>query len=522
MPEPDKSPVLADKIETLVTASEAYPRLESLFLGAQSTIQMGFRLFEPRTKLQGEGQQVGKTWVDLFVHTLNRGVPIDLTISDFDPVMAYEMHLQAWQFVAISHGINELTVPGAARLTVRCILHPAEGGLAPRLMFWPRTRRAMQQVIATINAHADPECLLRASPRLFELLQIDGGIVSARSHALPRLYPVTLHYKMAVFDGQVTYVGGLDLNNRRYDTPQHERPSQDTWHDVQLVIRDARIAQDASAFIHAVPDAVLGRIPLPATTSAFRATLSRKRRHNMFSLAPVTICSGLLSAHLEQIRTARRFIYIENQFFRDKRIAAALAEAAQRNKQLCVILLLPAAPEKIAFDDGPGLDVRYGEHLQVRSIRTVRRAFGDRFLVVSPVQPRRPDSNDSAAERATLASAPIIYVHAKVSIFDDSCAIVASANLNGRSMSWDAETGVVLTDPEAVKAIRAKLFRNWMLDDADPAFFAVNTAFAAWSGRALDNAGLPPESRVGFIVPYALQPAAKIGVPIPGAPEAMV
>ncbi len=44
-------------------------------------------------------------------------------------------------------------------------------------------------------------------------------------------------------------------------------------------------------------------------------------------------------------------------------------------------------------------------------------------------------------DRDRLGGAPMIYVHAKVSIFDRSAAIVSSANLNGRSLRWDTEAG---------------------------------------------------------------------------------
>jgi hypothetical protein len=73
----------------LLTAQEAYPRLEALFLTARHSISMGFRLFDPNTRLLSDaGWAIGETWSDLFLNTLNRGVPIDMTVADFGPVMA--------------------------------------------------------------------------------------------------------------------------------------------------------------------------------------------------------------------------------------------------------------------------------------------------------------------------------------------------------------------------------------------------------------------------------------------------
>ncbi|MFC6587004.1 hypothetical protein ACFQDZ_07085 [Sulfitobacter pacificus] len=63
-----------NQFEILITAQEAYPRLEALFLDAKERIDMGFRLFDPSTRLLSErARAVGDTWTDLFLHTLKRG-----------------------------------------------------------------------------------------------------------------------------------------------------------------------------------------------------------------------------------------------------------------------------------------------------------------------------------------------------------------------------------------------------------------------------------------------------------------
>ena len=70
----------------LITAAEAYPELEERFLQARSHIRLGFRIFDPRTPLYSEaGRAVGADWFDLLVHTLGRGVRIELALCDFDP-----------------------------------------------------------------------------------------------------------------------------------------------------------------------------------------------------------------------------------------------------------------------------------------------------------------------------------------------------------------------------------------------------------------------------------------------------
>ncbi|WP_323035313.1 phospholipase D family protein [Pararhodobacter sp.] len=509
-----------DRLEILLTAHQAYPRLEALFLSAQRDIRLGFRLFDPRTKLLSEAARaVGETWVDLLLHTVNRGIPIDMTVSDFDPVMAFEMHRRAWKFVSIAVALNEISEPGAARLTVRCVLHPASGGLVPRLMFAPKTRAKLRQIADAMNKAPDPQDQLCHAPRLHAVLKYDGTRVRMRRRALPRLNPVTLHHKMAVIDAAVTYLGGLDLNNRRIDDTDHDQAAQQTWHDLQLISHDPKVAADATDFLQRLPDIIDRKGHLRRASSAFRTTVSRRRARNVIHLAPESVDESLLHDHLAQIAAARQFIYLETQYFRDRRLVSALRKAARRNPRLRLVVLLPGAPDDVAFHKTPELDGRFGEYLQARAIRRVRRRFGARFLAVSPVQPREPERRDTSAPRATLAGAPIVYVHSKVAIFDDRAAIVSSANLNGRSMRWDAEAGLLLTEPAQVSDLTRAVFGTWL---ATESAFDPETVFDLWAERARTNAHCAPEQRKGFIVPYDVEPASKIGVPIPGAPTDMV
>ena len=103
-----------------------------------------------------------------------------------------------------------------------------------------------------------------------------------------------------------------------------------------------------------------------------------------------------MSAHLALIRRARRFLYIETQYFRDRTLARALAARAKVNRDLQMILILPAAPDEVAFDKRVALDIRFGEALQAAALRILRHGFGNRLFVGSPAQPRprrRPTSS---------------------------------------------------------------------------------------------------------------------------------
>ena len=50
----------------------------------------------------------------------------------------------------------------------------------------------------------------------------------------PILRPVTLHQKFAIADAVDCIIGGMDIDERRWDTPDHDRPAEQTWHDVSM------------------------------------------------------------------------------------------------------------------------------------------------------------------------------------------------------------------------------------------------------------------------------------------------
>ena len=237
-------------------------------------------------------------------------------------------------------------------------------------------------------------------------------------------------------------------------------------------------------------------------------------------MSPRRVVREIDDWHRSSISGAQTFIYLETQFFRDLSLANALARRARENPGLGVILVLPAAPEDVAFEGNGDRAVRFGEWLQARSLRTIRRAFGpERLLVASPV---RPQWADEETGRAVLHGAPIIYVHAKVSIFDSDRASVTSANLNGRSLRWDTEAGVTLDNPEHVALLRRRCMEHWLPKDADPAMLDPATALPLWRDMVEGNARRRPDERAGFLVPHDPTPAQEFGEDLPGVPPEAV
>lgn len=508
--------------EVLVTASEAYPALERAFLAARTEIWASFRVFDPETRLRSpEARSIGETWFDLVADTLARGVTLNIVISDFDPLVRSKLHRGTWR--SLRALIAAAEIAGAQdRLRVTAGLHPAEAGLLPRLLLWPVILHRQNKTARWLNGLGKPErqAAIRDMPILAERFAVSGdGAVRPKLWPIPRLYPATHHQKLAVFDRETLYIGGLDLDERRFDTRGHDLEADQTWHDVQLIVRGGA-AKEAQAHLESFLDETAAKRE-PGRKKRLLRTLSRARRGSFLRIGPEPAVDDLAVAHQHHARRARRLIYLETQFFRDLGLARHLARLAGQNPDLSLIVVLPGAPEDVAFGKKPGLDGRFGEFLQTRALKILARAFGRRLFIASMAQARRP-SVETESGRATLHGAPIVYIHSKVSFFDDTAAIVSSANLNGRSLRWDTEAGLLVSDRAQVRHLRREVMGNWLPKDADDSFFDPGRAVSAWRALAIRNARKDPADREGFVLPYDIDAAEADATDVPVIPQEMV
>jgi phospholipase D1/2 len=516
----EQPPHKVGQTRVLITAAEAYPELERAFLNAEREIWAGFRVFDLWCRLRTEeARAVGKTWLDLMVHTLKRGVQVNMAISDFDPIMAPALHAETWRSMRAFLAATELAGP-EARLSVVAAAHPARVGLPHRLLFWPWVWRRLRDAVDDLNAFEPHERARRllGMPGLHRhVKELEDGTLRAKMWPPADPLPVTHHQKIAVFDRSRLYVGGLDLDERRFDDPGHRRRRDETWHDIQVLIDSGPEVAEAQDHLERFLAVTNGQ-DRPAPSTRLLTTLSRRRRVTTPFIGPKPVGNTIARAHHARVSAAKKLIYLETQFFRDRALSEALAQAAREKPELGLVLIVPAAPEDVAFDGATSTDARFGEYLQAQAVDRVLDAFGPRVAVCSPV---RPVAHDTGA-RDSHAGSPIVYVHAKASIFDDSSAIVSSANLNGRSLCWDTEAGVELTDREIVLELRRRMFKHWLGEEPEEAFASPDGVVAAVRQRAEDNLAAKPEERRGFLVPYDPEPAREFGRRVPGIPEAMV
>lgn len=487
--------------EVLITADEAWPAFERAVLSARARIHGSFRVFDLRTKLRSdEARAVGDDWFDLLAHVVKCGVQVTLVVSDFDPVMATPLHELTWKTVRQGVALAEVADAKAGQVQVKACLHPARAGMLPRGMLLPAALKCKWEQLSGLNED-----------------RLTRQAVLLNSKALPELRTVSHHQKLAVIDHDTLFIGGLDLNERRFDTLEHDRPARETWSDVHLLMRNGPEVAEASAHLDSFLDVTSGRCD-PPQLSVIKRTLSAPRRMQFPYLSPRTVLNEIEEAHIASFGAARHLIHIETQFLRSSVVAEALAEAAVKNPDLRLVAILPALPEALAFYDEDGLDTRFGMALQKDAVSVVRDAFQDRATLASPVRPVLAPRD----RMACLAGSPMIYVHNKVLVKDDDYALIGSANLNGRSMRWDTEAAVAITDRAHVSALRSRLMSHWWFDDlpaeaSDPA-----TLQPWWDREIVANGVCLPENRSGFLVPYDADNQAELARSLPGITENIV
>ncbi len=466
--------------EVFVAADAAFAAFEQAVLDARFSFLGGFRIFDMRTRLVSEaGRAIGETWFDLLAHVVARGVRVDLTISDFDPIYATELHALTWGTLKQAAALREVTGASEQQVQVRQALHPATPGLVPWLAFLPPTLRKARAQRARMSDSA-----LRAAPGLA---------------GTPQLHPVTHHQKLAVIDDDTLYIGGLDLNARRFDTADHDRPAPQTWSDVQVIVRNDPAVAEAATHIKSFDAVVRGQTKPPAMTHIKR-TLSVDRLLKLPFLSPRTLVSEIEQLHLEAIGQARHLIYIETQFMRSPRIADALAEASAAQSALSLILILPALPEPAAFapEDDIGFETRYGLGLERDALAKIREGFEDRATIAAPVQPIMAPRDDTSSS----AGSPMIYVHNKVLVRDGDLAFVGSANMNGRSLRWDTEAGLTITQSDRIAHLRRVVHRHWWRKDLTGDWADPERMQPLWQAEIRRNDVRHPEKRAGFLVSH--------------------
>lgn len=248
------------------------------------------------------------------------------------------------------------------------------------------------------------------------------------------------HQKIAVLDDRLAVCGGIDMTQDRWDTRAHEEKDRrrrrphgrkyGPWHDATMMLegeaarqlgvlsreRWHRAGGDRIAEIEASEDS-LWPDDLPVQFEHVEIGIARTRARYE-ECGEIREIEDLL---LRQIAAAKKFIYSENQYFTSPRIAEAIGKRLREDDPPEIVLVQPLVAdgwlEQQAMDHARALLVHGLFELDHKG------RFG---LFI-------PHTGDTP-----------IYVHAKLTIFDDEVLRIGSANFNNRSMGLDSECDVFI------------------------------------------------------------------------------
>ena len=152
------------------------------------------------------------------------------------------------------------------------------------------------------------------------------------------------------------------------------------------------------------------------------------------------------------IKMAKKFIYIEDQYFVSRRIKAELLKKLIDQDFAFLLILMQ---DSALFESGPDLlDNEFPYLIAARNeIRTD-------FLKVDPKQNKWRMFTLRASQNEGRQKFCGSYVHSKTMIFDDDFAVIGSANADNRGYTYDTEIAVGVTDDPFGRVSAQRFSRN--------------------------------------------------------------
>jgi phospholipase D1/2 len=276
------------------------------------------------------------------------------------------------------------------------------------------------------------------------------------------------HQKFVVIDGEISFLGGLDLCDHRWDDRRHCEPNplrvsrgepHKPFHDVQAYVHSSQIAAQLTALFTARWHAAKGK---PFTLPRVEARRPRYEPHNAVPLATSRIalsrtdphgqpegardCREFCALTLDAVEAAERLIYVETQYLTSAAIAEGLVKRLRRHEApLDVVIVLNMEAETFKEEVAVGL-------AQAKVIRDLREAAtgSPHALGIYYTVPHTEDGQEPP--RAT-------YIHSKLMIVDDRFLTVGSANLTNRSCVVDSELNLSVEDDEPRGALAESVAR---------------------------------------------------------------
>lgn len=368
--------------------------------------------------------------------------------------------------------------------------------------------RAGVKVYFLGSGHAD-----RNKPTsAFSQKLIDNGGSGASDKRIPVFG--SEHQKFYLFRGPgnewLALLGSADLNYSRWDTPGHiadnpdrsphgEGPSHDVTvrvqgpavHDIALTFaerwNDPGNLNRTSPKINSIISTDFLKDPLPPagphSVQVLRTYgIERKLSYSWAQQGEFTIWASYVSA----IKQAQKYIYIEDQYFyafsdptkfdhssdqtRSSDLVYQLGEAIKRGVDVLVLV-----PSRKGNPNPTNYFQLYARRSAADYLRRVAKAsgagrFAACYLVAGDVDP---------------------VIHAKVMIVDDEFALVGSANVCRRSMTYDSEVhlGVIDAENQFARDLRLALWQEHMDVEKAENLLDPTAGFESFKNYAANESG---------------------------------
>jgi phospholipase D1/2 len=250
------------------------------------------------------------------------------------------------------------------------------------------------------------------------------------------------HQKVVVIDDRIAFAGGMDLTRQRWDTPEHAAadprridPSGESYgpfHDVQIAV-DGEAAATLGDLVRTrwqraageklKPPGKVGEEPWPANlcpdledvpVAVVRTDPAHDGREDVREVEAL---------YLDTMASAKRFIYIENQYLSSFSVGKAIAASLEMKQGPEIVIVLRVGSDWLEETTMGAFRARLLARLREADVHGRLRVY----------YPEVPNLDGK-----------VVNVHSKVMIADGSFVRVGSSNLSNRSMGVDTECDIAL------------------------------------------------------------------------------
>jgi phosphatidylserine/phosphatidylglycerophosphate/cardiolipin synthase-like enzyme len=277
----------------------------------------------------------------------------------------------------------------------------------------------------------------------------------------------------AGLEGEVGFVGGINLDGDSVVSPGHRPGDGGNTHDVYVELQGPVVTDVHHNFVQRwneaseqgrtdgvwPADARPGGLPLPGVASPPSGDavvqLTRTVQAGRYSDGtappggePFAIAAGessVFDQYVAAIDRAKRSIYLEDQAIGSPRIVGHLKAALERGVSVAFLVPGNAHPEYRAAREVPATKLFFD----------LVASLGDfeHFLLAG------------IASNAGAGTYHDIYVHAKIMLIDDAWATIGSTNVADRSFFGDTELNASFWHRETVRALRCELLQEHLGSD---------------------------------------------------------